>query len=67
MYCEWILELDEGCWKADFSGVTVVYENARKYKTISAATHALAEMRFCRPYRNAKIYTDSEYMDGNNV
>lgn len=52
----WVIELDTNCWKADHSGVTVVLENARKYKTISKATYALAAMRRFRDYLNAKIY-----------
>jgi len=54
----WIIELEPGVYKADFSGRTLVIDNARRYKTISAATHGLAMMRYFSHFLNAKIYHD---------
>ena len=58
MKCGWIVELEPGVYKADFSGRTLVIDNARRYKTISAATHGLAMMRYFSHFLNAKIYHD---------
>ncbi len=54
----WIIELEPGVYKADFSGRTVVQENARRYRTIAAATHGLAQVRVFSQFLNARIYQD---------
>lgn len=54
----WIVELEPGVYKADSSGRTLVIDNARRYKTISAATHGLAMMRYFSHFINARIYHD---------
>ena len=57
----WILELEPGVYKAECYGRTVVLDNAKRYRTISAATHGLAAIRQVGTYfRNAKIYHDDE-------
>ena len=56
MSCGWVIELEPGVYKADRSGRTVVLENARRYKTLAAATHGLAQMRYFTPFLNARIY-----------
>lgn len=66
MFDPWVLELDSGFWKAEGSGMTVIYANARRYKTIGNATHALAAMRYGREYRNAKIYRESEHKEADH-
>jgi hypothetical protein len=55
----WIIELEPGVYKADCAGRTVVLENARRYGTISAATHGLAAIRLIGPnFLHARIYHD---------
>jgi len=55
---EYIVELQKGCWLADWSGDpgrTHVKESARRYKTFSGATIALGMARRYRDFKKAKI------------
>jgi len=55
----WIVELEPGVYKADGVGRTLLLDSAKRYGTISAATHGLAVMRSMGPnFINAKIYHD---------
>jgi hypothetical protein len=55
----WIVELEPGVYKADGVGRTLLLDSAKRYGTISAATHGLAVMRSMGlNFINAKIYHD---------
>ncbi len=56
----WIIELEPNVYKSDISGVTLLIENAKRYKTLSNATHGLAAMRLVRHFRKAEIYHTDE-------
>jgi hypothetical protein len=56
----WIIELEPGVYKSDSVGRTLVLDSAKRYETISAATHGLAMMRYYHDYMNAKIYSEPQ-------
>ena len=54
----YVVELQDGCWLADWPGDpgrTIVFENAKVFKTFLSAEKALNKARLCRPLKDSCI------------